>query len=401
MGIRDKLKIYEKGSDPLPRRDSPLSTIGAEPIPFRDGVLWRFVSRFPLEDITHELNIPCEALTLKFFLTYQKLSQNIRLENILFLDLETTSLSTGTGNYPFLIGIGHIQDNTFCVEQFFMEDYSSEPLILQHIQPRLEAAEAITTFNGKTFDIPLLKTRYRINRVPGFPLDKASIDLIHPCRRIFKSLYENCALKTLEENVLGFLRQGDIPGWLIPEVFFSYQKHGETSRIRDVVSHNALDILSMLKLLMILELIYGHIERGNFNQMHTRALINMAHHLYKINPTVFLDLVRFLGSDVFQERSLFKKFSNTLKRGGYIDEAMDFWRKDESLYSLEELAKHAEHRERDFIKALSICEQAMTLIEKENLSTDTRSPERDRDEHEKSRWLYRVNRLKKRMASHE
>jgi uncharacterized protein len=218
------------------------------------------------------------------------------------------------------------------------------------------------TFNGKSFDVPLLKNRYRLNRVPGYPIDTPVIDLLFSSRRIFKSIYASCSLKSMEEKLLGITRTDDIPGWMIPDVFFEFQRNGVIDRIPAVLEHNRIDVSSMAHLLLAINDIYRVVADKSFAALETRALMNIAHGLFKIDRALFIDLVDFLGHDVFDDRRLFKKFSAALKRVGRHDRAIELWTAESSVYSLEELAKNAEHREGDYERALAFCRTAGELI---------------------------------------
>jgi len=292
-----------------------------------------------------------------------RMDRALQPEDMLFLDLETTSLSTGTGNYPFLVGTGYLRGESFVTEQYFMDDYAAEPAILAHLAGVLKGFRALVTFNGKSFDVPLLKTRYRMHRVPGFPVDMPVLDLLYPCRRIFKSIYESCSLKAMEERSLGIVRVGDIPGWEIPDVYFTYQREGALDRIPGVVEHNRTDISSMVLVLALVAGVYEALEARSFEGIHRQSLANLAHHLFRTDRALFLDVVDFLGEDALHNRGLFKKYSSALVRAGRLGDARAFWEKSRSIFALEELAKHCEHRARDYAKALGYAQEARALAE--------------------------------------
>jgi hypothetical protein len=245
--------------------------------------------------------------------------------------------------------------------------------------------------------MPLIKNRYRINRVQQFPLDIAAVDLLYSCRRIFKSLYENCTLKTMEERVLGVIRRDDIPGWLIPEVFFSYQRYGETERIPVVIEHNRRDIESMFMLFFVLNRIYTAIEKRDYESFHSSALINIANYLYKIDMDSFLDLIGYLGNEAFKERSLFKKYSTALKRTERFDEALSLWESEKSIFSLEELAKHYEHRKREFEQSLVYCDSAVKLLKRGLFSFRGERLESGAVDFYTVRFLKRIERLNRKL----
>jgi uncharacterized protein YprB with RNaseH-like and TPR domain len=407
MGIRDRLRIYDKNSEDDSEKVSDstgidsLMEIGFEKVDFEGQCILRLRTSHPLKDLLHPRGSDLVDYDISHFFKYNGINESIPIEGLLFLYLETTSLSVGTGNYPFLIGLGCIKDESFVIDQFFMHNFGIEGTMLKFVLPYFHHADGIVTYNGKTFDIPLIKNRYRINRIQQFPLDSTSVDLLYSCRRIFKNLYEDCTLKTMEERVLGIIRQDDIPGWLIPEVFFSYQKYGETDRIPVVIEHNRRDVESMLMLFIVLNSIYTSIEKRDYESFHSGSLINIANCLYRIDMESFLDLIGYLGNEIFKERTLFKKYSTALKRAERLDEALALWESEKSIFSLEELAKHYEHRERALQRSLAYCDSAVELLIKGIFSFRGEGLERGAVDFYRGRFLKRIERLNRKLDRSE
>ncbi len=360
VSLRDKLALYKKEACAIATARPTPEYFGAEKLQEADIPLWRFVSTHNLEDHARRFSVSL-ADSIMPFTKRLGFEGEITLDDLLFVDLETTSLSVGAGNYAFLFGLGTVENKTLIVEQYFMHEYAEEPAILKKILKPFQEKIAVT-YNGHSFDIPLLKNRYRINRIPGFPVEKKSIDLLHPSRAVFKSRFENCTLGTLESRVLGIERAEDIPSWLIPEVYFSYQKHGETNRMSSVIAHHRQDIVSMAILTLFFSMLYHHLEARRFHAVSGISLSNVARWLYRRDLKLFLDVTRFLGDDVLKDRILFKRFSSAMKRLGLRNEILEFWKKDSSVYSKEELAKHCEHIEKDYSAAFEYCEEALSLL---------------------------------------
>ncbi len=361
MTVRDRLSLYKQKA-PEKAKESAHPAIPGGTRVGGDGGLWKFSNSTPLAEIAPLCGLDADApWDLSPFLRHHRLPPELGLEDLLFVDLETTGLSMGTGTYAFLVGLAFVRGGVFTVEQYFMGDFADEPAMLEAILPRFAGA-TLVTFNGRAFDIPLIKSRYRMNRVPGYPVDAPHIDLLQPSRKIFRRVFESCALKNLEERLLGIYREDDIPGWMVPDVYFSYQREGEIARVPAVIEHNRQDIASMLVLLMVITAIYRELDAKRYDGMHRQSLANIAHHLYRRDLEAFIDVARFLGEEVRTDRALFKKFSAALKRTGRLGEALEFWAHDGSVFSLEELARHAEHRERDYATALRRCEEAMALL---------------------------------------
>ncbi len=161
-----------------------------------------------------------------------------------FLDTETTGLAGGSGTYAFLIGVGRICEEGFRVRQFFMRDYGEEASLLHGLAEHLAQFDVLITYNGKTYDQPLLETRYRMARArPPFGR-LAHLDLLHGARRLWKLRLESCRLVDLENQILGVEREGDLPGEMIPYVYFEYLRTQQAFRLVPIFHHNAVDILT-------------------------------------------------------------------------------------------------------------------------------------------------------------
>lgn len=165
----------------------------------------------------------------------------------LFLDTETTGLSGGTGMMAFLIGAGRFDQGRFVVEQWFLREPSEEPAMLCALRERIESASSIVSFNGKAFDLPLLRARYVMNRL-GVPSTPPHFDLVHVARRIYGDRMSQCRLVHLERDVLGFVREGDVHGSEIPSRYTAFLRHGDAEGLIPVVEHNLWDVIAMAAL---------------------------------------------------------------------------------------------------------------------------------------------------------
>ena len=166
---------------------------------------------------------------------------------LLFLDTETTGLAGGTGTYAFLVGAALVEGDRLVVRQYFMRDFDDEPALLTALEPLLARAAAIVTFNGAGFDLPLLETRFVLAR-RRWPASLAHLDLLRPARRVWTGWLPDCRLSTLESAVLGLAREDDVPGGLIPLLYFDYLRTRRAGPLRRVFDHNRSDVLSLVAL---------------------------------------------------------------------------------------------------------------------------------------------------------
>ncbi len=217
------------------------------------------------------------AITLRHFDSY---AGDVRplLGEMVFVDAETTGLSAASGTVAFLVGVGLVAENGFRVHQFFLPDYPDEPAQLDLISELVVGRSTVVSFNGKSFDMPLLETRYRMQKLETPFAQMLHIDLLHVCRRFWKGRFDDNTLQTLERELLGVYRLDDTPGYLIPQLYFDYLATGNAQPLAGVLLHNRLDIVTLLFLLDSVERYLGEAEQRDFYSP-VDALRIAKHHL--------------------------------------------------------------------------------------------------------------------------
>ncbi len=176
------------------------------------------------------------------------LGTSVDPRGLLFLDTETTGLAGGTGTYAFLVGVARLAGDRLLLTQLFMRDLDEEPALLAALAPMLEGATGLVTFNGGGFDVPLLETRFILQR-RRWPTMLPHLDLMRPARRVWGGWLDDCRLGTLEQRVLGVVRDRDVPGSAIPSLYFQFLRRRLAAPLRDVVIHNRHDVLALVGLL--------------------------------------------------------------------------------------------------------------------------------------------------------
>src|SRR2546425_8442065 len=174
-------------------------------------------------------------------------------EKWLFLDTETTGLAGGTGTYAFLIGLAWWDAGGLQAEQFFMRDFAEEHALLHELSQRVADRPVLVTFNGKSFDWPLLENRFTMTRSIAVPKLEAHLDLLHPARALWKLRLGSVRLVELERHVLdaprlGWHRENDVSSALIPQFYFDYLRGGPAEPLAAVVRHNQMDLRGLAAL---------------------------------------------------------------------------------------------------------------------------------------------------------
>ena len=271
-----------------------------------------------------------------------------------FVDTETTGLSGGAGTVAFLIGVGYFEGEQWRVEQFLMRDYDEESDMLRKLLALLERHRTLVTYNGKCFDSPLLQNRGIMNRI-RLPMDAmAHLDLLPMARRLYKRSLPRCSLQAMEQALLGMTRQDDIPGAEIPEVFFAFLRDGDMTRLAQVMRHNQQDITSMVALLGC----FAAVARDPAGQDDPAVRYSVA---LLMAPEAREGLLRGVPLASAQ-----LTLAEDLKRGGRRLEALAIW---ETLIGegkggfepYREAAMYYEHEARDWVRALALTEQALSL----------------------------------------
>lgn len=167
---------------------------------------------------------------------------------IAYLDTETTGLTGGSGTYVFAAAVATPIDCGLRVAQFFLSEPSREPAFLIALQQEIASASAIASFNGGSFDLPVLRTRWVMARMPGEFSSSPHIDLLTLVRSLYRHRLEACTLRFVEERVLGYERDDPLPSHLVPDAYFDYLRIGRQEMLEAALEHNRLDVISLVHL---------------------------------------------------------------------------------------------------------------------------------------------------------
>lgn len=172
-------------------------------------------------------------------------------ERLLHFDTETTGLAGGTGTRAWMIGAADwLPDGRFRLRQLTTTTMGAETRMLRTFATWIRPDTVLVSYNGKCYDSPLLKTRYRLARLPDPLFGLGHLDLLHPVRRRWKGIWENCRLATAERELLGVVREDDLPGSEAPAAWLTYLRGGSALNLRRVLTHNTQDLKSLAGVLL-------------------------------------------------------------------------------------------------------------------------------------------------------
>lgn len=172
--------------------------------------------------------------------------------DLLFLDTETSGLAGGTGTAAFVLGLAGVRDEALHVRQLLMTAFGGERGLLEALNAALRAHACLVTFNGKSFDLPLLRARTRLAGLAGPDQEPSHLDLLHVTRRRLREGWPDCRLRTAEERALGYARTDDLPGADVPAAWQRWLQRGDATALPRILEHNREDLLSLAGLLALL-----------------------------------------------------------------------------------------------------------------------------------------------------
>jgi hypothetical protein len=288
---------------------------------------------------------------------------------LIYLDTETTGLAGGTGTCAFLIGVGAVEGSQFVVRQIFLRNYPEEKAALTALAEMLAGYEGVVTFNGKTFDLPLLETRFTLARMRSPFARLQHFDLLHPARRLWKLRLASCELTNLERHLLGIRREGDVDGADIPKIYFDYLRTGSAETLQPVFYHNALDIVTLAALGVEMARVLRE-EAGalasSLDLFSLSRIFERARAADRASAACREALQRGLPVNV-ESQALWQLAAQHKRRREHA-QAVELWaelaQREEplALRALEELAIHYEHRARDAAAALDFTRTALDRL---------------------------------------
>jgi uncharacterized protein len=312
-----------------------------------------YIYRLPLSHgsfFLDKFNIP---LVIK---SWAGISEEICLSELLFYDTETTGLSHGVGTWVFLTGFGRFYDDRFVLRQYFLGDPAAEDIYLQAMEAEFHSSCIPVSYNGRSFDANLINMRYLMNGRHPVLAGVPDIDLLYLSRRFWRRVLCDCSLNNLEDKLLGLIRdpEDDLPSEDIPQIYFNYLETGNAALLKKVFTHNRTDILSLPVLFAIIARVIERDSPIPIDESGVARLFSDQGDLDQAEE-FFLQGINGAQSDI-----CLRQLSFLYKRNGRLEDACLLWEQAAASesYALVELAKIAEHRDKDYHQALRWTEQA-------------------------------------------
>ena len=334
-------------------------------------------------------------------------------EKWLFLDTETTGLAGGTGTYAFLVGLAWWDAGGLQLEQLFLRDLQEEHSLLEELSARIAERPVLVTFNGKSFDWPLLENRFTMTRAIRVPKLAAHLDLLHPARALWKLRLGSVRLVELERHVLdaarlGWHREEDVASALIPQYYFDYLRFGRGQPLAGVVKHNQMDLRGLAALFGKINSLVESREQG-FGETDSLDLFGLSKFLHRKGEKDLAHSACAQALEAGLPREFRPQATRELawmaKRRGEVERAAGLWHElvahaQETILACEQLAVHYERHKRDYARAMEFAELGLKTLERQMASS--RDPSASaRQGRQERKFVCRLERLRHRIKSAE
>jgi uncharacterized protein YprB with RNaseH-like and TPR domain len=286
-------------------------------------------------------------------------------QRLLFLDTETTGLSNATGTFAFLIGLGFLRDDGFHLCQIIMRAPPQEAALLAIFNRLAADFDTMVTYNGKSFDIPLLVSRHILHRIPPPFGSLGHIDLLHLARKLWRNRLPSRRLGDLEQSILNFKRtQEEVPGWLVPEIYKDYLRSGDARPLAGVFYHNAADVLSLAGLFAYTARMLAAPLDNEINDIDLAAIGTVFEELGswdKAKDIYHLSIDGELSGELSVRTR--RRLAKLYKREQRWEQAASVWElmTDDDIEACIELAKYHEHVRRSPAEAMQWTQKALEL----------------------------------------
>jgi uncharacterized protein YprB with RNaseH-like and TPR domain len=321
------------------------------------------------------------------------MDSSFNINECIFIDTETTGLSQSAGTFAFMVGVGIIKEDSLLIRQYFLRNPGEEAAMLLDLSNFIENYKVLVSYNGISFDIPILINRYILYRMPHDLRTKKQLDLLKYSRSIWRYQFEDRSLKSIESKVLSYQRTSEeVPGWMAPEIYRDFLKTGNYSQIQGVFYHNAMDVVSLAALVIKIDHVLS--TSSDYEEQYDTlnfALAKLYDKNNERNIAVEIYEKAIIQNNIPHEIKIkaILSLSKIYKRENKYSEAVSLWEKAvemENIDSMVELAKHYEHRERNISKAIYYTNLSKQTLDKQE--PDIKIQSINKDLHHRLQRLY-------------
>jgi uncharacterized protein YprB with RNaseH-like and TPR domain len=373
------IALTDKGRGPAPRTEErPAVKARREPVQiFENSYL--LAASYGQIPIAMGLQIPADIIG---FLSRDAAFEGLDLSSAVFLDLETTGLSGGTGTVPFLVGLAYYRDERFKVTQFFLDEMAEEDRLVRELAQfvRDMGFKSIITYNGKAYDLPLVETRFALHRTPCPLRGLPHLDFLFSARSLWQHKTESCRLFHLAQQIVQAERSEDIPGEEIPLRYFQYIRSRDFSLIEPILYHNQEDLLSLLGVVVagavLVERNREAAGRGDSDPMDLYGVARLFERAGDATRSAaLLEKALAGGAGLSAEASHHarRKLSHHFKKNKDWDKALPFWQEmaaGDDCDCCRELAIYFEHTAKDYNEAIRVAGEGLALAKGKSLAAE-------------------------------
>ncbi|MEY9093362.1 ribonuclease H-like domain-containing protein [Paenibacillus sp. RC84] len=383
--------------------------LGAELYEFPAGSFVRRVCTYPMDAYHGRYRLDALHEHVRELGAFHPEAEPVDAEGLLFFDTETTGLGVGAGNVAFLVGIGYYEAGRFVVEQLFIRHPAEERAMLAYLEEKMERFTHVVSYNGRTFDWPILQNRFILNRMRPDIDRLLHLDLLHPSRSLWKHSMPSVRLGKVEEAQLGYAREDDVSGAFAPELYVLYLAEGKTDVLRGVFVHNERDIVSLAALSALITRYLA--DEEPLEPKSPGDLFRLGQWLLKMNRLPSAEKILELGFSRLQEQGeeghtvsadLLLRYAAYYKKAGVRDRAVELWTRlirqagsaaAAPVEAYIELAMHYEHGCKDYALALELSREALDVLRQRRRLL--RRSEKAADE--ERRIAHRIERLQRKL----
>ncbi len=406
VSIEDRLRElgYSPKRDGSPQRSHKVTagkslsqTISGEWHYNKYGGVYIVNKSLDIDDLLSYSDEPSELSVFKNYIGYTQ--KSITLDDLVFIDIETTGLASDAGTYVFLIGLGKYTGTKLNLTQFFLNSPAGELALLDQLEKHLTDSSVIVSYNGKSFDVPHIRSRYLYFDWPNPLEDHHHIDLLHLVRRIWKARLSNRSLGQIETKILNVRRsEEDIPGWMVAQLYLEYLHTQDASPLTRIFYHNEIDVISLAMLLDHIARILSNpldvdIEHGLDLISIGKLYADMGDLSYSVK--IYKRGLEFDDVNGSQYQNAIIDLAYILKKQNLFDQANELWEMAASWGDIDaciELAKYFEHRNKKLENAIEWTEKALQFVQSDQLMPYQRTLVKPELDHRLNRLLTKITR---------